>query len=122
MEIERIDYDFSICKVPDFSQVKFDAQYCFIGKTDEEKSLVCLTDDVPENAIECDDGWKGFRIQGTLDFSLVGILAGISKVLADHKIGIFAVSTYNTDYILTKRGSYEKALQALMEAGYKIIS
>lgn len=122
MEIERIDYDFSICKVPDFSQVKFDAQYCFIGKTDEEKSLVCLTDDVPENAIECDDGWKGFRIQGVLDFSLVGILAGISKVLADHKIGIFAVSTYNTDYILTKRENYEKALQALMEAGYKIIS
>lgn len=122
MEIKRIDYDFSVCKVADFSQVKFDAEYCFIGKTDEEKSLVCLTDDVPENVTECDDGWKGFRIQGVLDFSLVGILAGISQLLADHKIGIFAVSTYNTDYILTKKENYEKALQVLMEAGYRVIS
>lgn len=121
MEIKRIDCDFAICKVSDFSQVNLDAEYCFVGKTDEENSLVCPADDVPDNTIECDDGWKGFRIQGVLDFSLVGILAGISKLLAEHEIGIFAVSTYNTDYILTKRENYEKALQVLRCAGYDMI-
>ena len=64
----------------------------------------------------------GFRIQGVLDFSLVGILAGISKILAENEIGIFAVSTYNTDYILTKRIHYEKALRVLTEAGYCVVS
>ena len=122
MEIKRIEGSFSICKVKDFSRVNFRAAYCFTGKTDEENSLVCLTEDVPENVIEQDDDWMGFRIQGVLDFSLVGILAGISKILSENEIGIFAVSTYNTDYILTKRIHYEKALRVLTEAGYCVVS
>lgn len=121
MELKRIDGDFSVCKPEDFSQVNFHAAYCFTGKTDEENSLVCLTEDVPENVTEREDGWKGFRIQGVLDFSLVGILAGISKILAENEIGIFALSTYNTDYIFTKQTDYEKALKVLGEAGYYVV-
>lgn len=120
MEIKIIDGDFSICKAVDFSQTDLNAEYCFLGKTDEEKSLVCLTKDVPGNVTERDDGWKGFRIQGVLDFSLTGILAGISAVLADNGIGLFAVSTFNTDYIFTKRENIEKAVKALAEAGYLV--
>ena len=97
MEIKRIDYDFSVCKVEDYSLAKLDSEYCFIGKTDEENSLVCITAQVPPNVTERDDGWKAFRIQGILDFSLIGILSGISGILADYKIGIFAISTFNTD-------------------------
>lgn len=121
MEIKKIKYDFSVCKVTDYSEVKLDAEYCFIGKTDEEKSLVCISDDCPANVIERDDGWKAFRIQGVLDFSLIGILSRISTILADNKIGIFAVSTYNTDYILTKSEYYDKAITALEKAGYSIV-
>ena len=98
-----------------------DSEYCFIGKTDEENSLVCITAQVPTNVTERDDGWKGFRIQGILDFSLIGILSEISGILADHKIGIFAISTYNTDYIMTKQENYERALNLLQDAGYKIV-
>jgi len=122
MEIKKIDKEFSVCKVENYSWANLDAEYVFIGKTDEEKSLVCLTKDVPANVIERDDGWKAFRIQGILDFSLIGILSKISGLLADNGIGIFAVSTYNTDYILTKAENYEKALLVLSSAGYKIIS
>lgn len=61
----------------------------------------------------CDDGWKAFRIQGVLDFSLIGILAKIATVLADNGISIFAVSTYNTDYVLIKKENYQKALDIL---------
>lgn len=121
MEIKKIDYDFSVCKVEDYSLAKLDSEYCFIGKTDEENSLVCVTNDVPSNTTERDDGWKAFRIQGVLDFSLIGILSKISGILAEHKIGIFAISTFNTDYVLTKKENYAKALEALGSAGYKIV-
>ena len=121
MEIKRIEYDFSVCKVADYSCVNLDAEYCFVGKTDEEKSLVCISEDVPLNVIERDDGWKAFRIQGVLDFSLIGILSKISGILAENSIGIFAISTFNTDYVLTKKENYKKALDILKDAGYKII-
>ncbi|MDF9823980.1 hypothetical protein M2475_000328 [Breznakia sp. PF5-3] len=121
MEIKKIDYDFSVCKVADYSLVDLNAEFCFTGKTDEENSLVCPTNKIPTNISERDDGWKAFRIQGTLDFSLIGILAKISGILAENKIGIFAISTFNTDYILTKEENYQKAIDALNHAGYKIV-
>lgn len=62
-----------------------------------------------------------FRIQGVLDFSLVGILSEITGILAEDKIGIFAISTFNTDYILTKKEDYQKALDLLDAEGYKIL-
>lgn len=90
------------CKVSDISEIDVNANFYFIGKTDEEVSLVCKTEDAPLNTIERDDGWREFRIQGVLNFSLIGILSKLSGILAEHQIGIFAVSTYNTDYILVK--------------------
>ncbi|WP_366036539.1 ACT domain-containing protein [uncultured Enterobacter sp.] len=73
------------------------------------------------NAVRCDDGWKAFRIQGILDFSLVGILSKIAVILANHEISIFAVSTYNTDYVLIKSENYQRGLEILEAAGYKIV-
>ena len=121
MQLKVINEEFSICKVKDFSGVDLEKEFCFIGKTDEELSVVCAISDVPENTTERDDGWRGFRIQGVLDFSLIGILSKIATILADNKIGIFAVSTYNTDYIFTKTENFEKAIEALAEAEYEII-
>ena len=121
MKIKRIDFDFSVCKVENFSLVDFEDEYIFIGKTDKENSLVCITDDIPENVLQRDDGWKAFRIQGVLDFSLIGILAKISTLLAKNNIGIFAISTYNTDYIFTKKENYLKALEILSSEGYEVI-
>ena len=121
MEIKKLDGSFSVCKVIDYTQVDLGMEFCFIGKTDEENSLVCLTEFVPHNTIERDDGWKAFRIQGVLDFSLIGILSQISTLLAENRVGIFAVSTYNTDYILVKKDNYGKALGILENAGYRII-
>lgn len=69
MEIEIINKNFSICKVEDFSEVNYSDEFCFIGKTDEELSVVCSTNSVPKNVIECDNGWKAFRIEGILDFN-----------------------------------------------------
>lgn len=121
MEIKTIGWEFSVCKIKDVSEVDFTKEFCFLGKTDEELSLVCITKDAPENTVEREDGFRAFRIQGVLDFSLIGILSRISALLADNNIGIFAVSTYNTDYILTKEGDFSKALEVLSKSGYDIV-
>lgn len=121
MKIKKLDCNFSVCKVQDYSKVNFNSEYLFLGKTDEENSLVCITKDIPPETIEHDDNWMAFKIAGVLDFSLIGILSGISTLLAENNIGIFAVSTYNTDYIFTKEENFAKALNVLKNAGYEII-
>lgn len=121
MELKKLDYALTVCKVASESEIDFDQDFYFIGKTDEEYSLVCITENTPANTLERDDGWKGFRIQGMLDFSLIGILSKLSGVLAENKIGIFAVSTFNTDYILVKEENFDKALKVLSLAGYEIV-
>lgn len=121
MDISVLGQEFSVCRVEDYSAVDLDVPFCFTGCSDEEKSLVCPTENVPENTLSRDDGWRGFRICGTLDFSLVGILAKLSAALAENGIGIFAVSTYNTDYIFTKSENFTRALDVLAERGYNIV-
>jgi len=121
MQLKVIDTEFSVCKVQDYSGIDLDGQFIFTGSTDEEKSLVCPTGLVPDNVVERNDGWRAFRIEGMLDFSLIGILADISKCLAESGIGIFAVSTYNTDYVFTKSENLERAIQVLLNNGYTVI-
>ena len=82
---------------------------------------VVLAEDVPANATDVDGGWRALRVKGQLDFSLTGVLAGIARVLADEGIGIFAISTYDTDYILVKKESFAGAIDVLAKAGYSVI-
>lgn len=121
MELKKLPYSFTVCKLTEINADIINKDFCFAGKTDEEISLVCKTEDVPSNTTERDDGWRCFRIQGVLDFSLIGILSKISGILAENKIGIFAVSTYNTDYVLVKSENFEKAMTALAEKGYTVL-
>lgn len=118
--LEPLKIPLTVCKVTDYSGIDIDQPFVFSGRTDQEKSLVCPTSLVPDNTLVRDDGWRTFRICGELDFSLIGILAKISKILADNAIGIFAISTYNTDYILTKADNFDKSLKVLADAGYEI--
>ena len=120
MKLKKLPYNLTVCKVPDATAIDLEARFYFIGKTDEELSLVCRTEDAPVNTTERDDGWRGFRIEGVLDFSLIGILSKISTILAEKQIGIFAVSTYNTDYILAKAENFDRAMDALRAQGYEV--
>lgn len=110
MKLKVLDKDFCICKVNDLSKVNFEDEYLFISKTDEEISIVCDIVNKPCNATHINDGWKAFRIDEVLDFSLVGILAKISNILAENNISLFAISTFNTDYILIKDKNLKKAV------------
>ena len=120
LTIQPLPQALSVCKVADLSQVDPDSEPLFIGRTSDEVSVVCPTDMVPDNTLERDDGWRAFRIAGQLEFSMVGVLAGISSVLADAGIPIFVVSTYDTDYILVKTGRFDETLHVLSEAGYVV--
>lgn len=120
MELKKLPYELTVCRAASVGDIRLDAEFFFIGRTDEELSLVCITEDVPDNTIGRDDGWRGFRIQGILDFSLIGILSKLSGILAENGIGIFAVSTFNTDYILVKKENFERAMDVLASAGYEI--
>ena len=120
MKLKALPYALTVCKLADASEIDLKMVFYFLARTDEELSLVCRTEDTPANTAARDDGWRAFRIEGVLDFSLIGILSRISGILAENKIGIFAVSTYNTDYILVKEENYKRALQVLAESGYTI--
>ena len=121
MKLKKLPYDLTVCKVASLADVDLNTEFFFLGTTDEELSLVCRTEDTPEDTTERDDGWKGFRIEGVLEFSMIGILSKLSGILAEHEIGLFAVSTYNTDYILVKEENFTEALEVLAAEGYTIV-
>ncbi len=88
-------------------------------RTADELSIICESSSVPENII-AERGWRALKIQGPLDFSLVGILKELTAALASAEISIFAISTYNTDYVLLKEMNLLKGKQTLFQAGYTI--
>ncbi len=120
MELETLPYALTVCKTASLADIGLDAPFFFVGKTDEELSLVCRTEDAPARATAREDGWRAFRIRGVLDFSLIGILSKLTGVLAENGIGVFAVSTYNTDYVLVKAEEFARAADALSAAGYEV--
>src|SRR3990167_5971830 len=111
LTIASLPYQLAICRldptkvVPDWA---LQEDFFSITKTDQELSIVCLEQNVPVN-IQAQRGWHAFKVVGPLDFSLTGILVSIAQPLAEHKISIFALSTYDTDYILVKKDTFQQA-------------
>lgn len=90
-----------------------------ITRTNEELSIVCPSSYVPDDVLkEVEHDWKCIKVEGVLDFSLTGILSSLANPLAENNISIFAISTYNTDYLLIKEASIEKAKSILENAGH----
>ena len=113
MQLQILPQTFAVCQIQDTSQINWQMPLFFFSKTAEELSL-------PAAVLQCERGWRALKICGVLDFALVGILAKISSLLANAGISIFAVSTYNTDYILIKESHLQKAAAALRTNGYQI--
>ncbi|QJW47925.1 ACT domain-containing protein [bacterium BFN5] len=124
LTLEVLFNQIGVCKLDAQSTVPTWAcqgEFFSITKTTEELSIVCSEENIPK-AVLCERGWRAFKVQGTLDFGLVGILARITAALANAGLGIFAISTYNTDYILVKAKDLELAIIALRNDGHEIIS
>jgi len=99
----------------------WDCAFCALTKTAEELSLV-LPETIPLGSPHIEHGWRALQVGAQLDFNLVGVIAGISAALAAQNIPIFVLSTYHTDYILVKEHKLDKAVTALEEAGYTMVS
>lgn len=119
MILKKLEFDLTVCKLSSEKDLDLKKSFYFIGRTADELSLVCRTEDTPAAVTAREDGWKGFFIRGPLDFSLIGILAKIAGILAEAGISIFAVSTYDTDYILVRANQFDKAVTVLSNKGYQ---
>lgn len=118
MEFELLKKRLAVCLLsePELPQGEFVSLTISGG----EISLVCEEESVPKGC-KAETGWCALRIKGPLDFLLVGILAHVSKVLADEHISLFAVSTYETDYVLVKEENLERTINALNAQGHSVI-
>lgn len=112
---------FAICRldadapIPDWAQEEFVS----ITRTPDELSIVCHQDRVPDD-VQCEAGWRCLRVDGKLDFSLVGVIALLTGPLAEAGISVFVVSSFDTDYLLVKDSDMDKAVAALEEAGHRV--
>ena len=106
---------FAICKLSPDSAIPswvVDGEFFSITKTPDELSIVCNEKIVPPG-VAAEREWAAFKIDGPLDFAMTGILSSIASPLADARISVFVISTYDTDYILVKRENVEKVFKAL---------
>ena len=91
-----------------------------VTRTPDELSLVCAAGQVPADVRHA-PGWTAFRLHGPFDFALTGILAGVLNPLHAAGVGIFALSTYDTDYVLVQAAQLGQAVTALRAAGYTVL-
>lgn len=119
--LEVLPGTFAICRlnadaeVPDWATGEISS----ITRTSDELSVVCSQDNVPED-IHCEPDWRCLRVVGKLDFSMVGVIASLTGTLAEVRISVFVVSTYNTDYLLVKDADLEATAESLRSAGHVV--
>jgi hypothetical protein len=122
MVLELLDKEYSIYKFNVKHQIDtniFNNDFMSITKTKDEISIVAISGSL-ENFDKKEDGWKIFKINGVLDFSLIGIISKISTILANGGISVFVISTYNTDYIMVKKNNIEEAIKIFEKNNYVI--
>lgn len=121
MNLNFYDERYAICRLsstavfPSWTGGKFIS----ITRTEEELSVVCEQDSVPSD-IKCERDWHLLQVEGPMDLSIVGVLASLTKPLAEAGINLFAISTFDTDYLLVKAERLEAAKVALEKAGHNV--
>lgn len=112
----------AICRLPPAASLPgwaMRGEIFSITRTADEVSIVCAQTNVPDG-VQSDRGWRALRVEGPLDLSLVGVLASLATPLAGAGVNVFALSTYDTDYLLVKQDRLEEAARALRTAGFDV--
>lgn len=113
---------FGICRfnpntsIPDWALT---SRFYSITKTQEEVSIVCPEGVIPQE-IMCEKGWRCLKVQGLIDFSETGILSALAQPLARKNVSIFALSTYDTDYLFVREKDLSKTIETLSQEGFLI--
>lgn len=121
--LSEVSGNFSIARLDPKSPIppwSLSGELFSVSRTPEELSIVCASELIPPEIETREDGWALMRVVGQLDFSLTGVLSTILSPLANGGISVFALSTFDTDYLLVKEVKLEKAKRALTEAGFEI--
>ena len=111
--------NYGICKLHKEAPVPewVEGIFTSITRTANELSIICLEEKIPKE-IKCEKGWRVIEIVGQLEFSLVGVLASLLTPLADAGISVFALSTFNTDYLLIKEKDIDATVKILEASGH----
>lgn len=120
LKLQLLATPLAVCKLASVSSSVPKGGFVALTVTSTEVSLTCEEGQVPDNALKVEKGWRALQVVGQLDFSLVGILAGISGVLARANISVFVISTFDTDFVMVKQASVDAACEALRAGGYSI--
>jgi hypothetical protein len=123
LALSLLSATFAICRLgpeADIPSWALDGEFFSVTRTQEELSLVCLQEKVPEN-IRCEKDFRCFKVGGPLDFSLTGILSSLTVPLAQAGVSVLALSTFDTDYLLVKEAQVDRAVQKLSQAGYRFV-
>ena len=124
LALKLLKEKFGVCRlnkdelIPEWAK---NSDFYSITKTRDELSILCPQDSIP-CGIKCEKDWRALKVEGPLEFSIIGILSSISTILAQKGISIFAISTYDTDYVLVKDKDIANAINALANEKYKIIT
>lgn len=121
MKIQLLPDKFTVCQLDAVDLVNLEDDFVFLAKTDEEISLVCRSQAAPSPTQAEEDGWRGLKICGAMDFSLIGIISRLTSVLAAEDIPVFVISTFNTDYFFVKDEDLSKALYVLEDEYQTVI-
>jgi hypothetical protein len=125
--LELLSWRLAVCKLPSDASLNLPGrlgEFWAYTVTPQERSLVCNEDLVEQSlppGTQAETGWRALRVAGSLDFALVGILASIANPLAQAGVSIFALSTYDTDYVLVKESEVARAVGALTAAGFPVV-
>ncbi len=124
LRFRRLETTYPVCRLaPDapMPALKPTANFASITRTAEELSIVCPIDQAPQNA-KCESPRTCFKLEGSLAFTRTGVLAAFLNPLAERGVPIFAVSTFDTDYILVREEHAATALETLQAAGHDLVS
>ncbi len=119
LTLRLLEDSYAVCRLEPDDIIPVDLlipgpEFVSISRTAEELSIVCPEDMAPEDA-KVTGGWRAFKVQGPLDFSLTGVIATLTRPLAEAKLSVFTVATYDTDYLLVKQVDLDAAQQALAQ-------
>jgi len=122
LTLETLSTVFAVCRLDAAAPIPswaYTGDFFSVSKTSDELSIVCPQSNVPHD-VKAEKNWRCLKVKGQLDFALTGILASLATPLAEAKISIFAISTFDTDYLMIKQQDFDRAISALTQAGHSV--
>jgi uncharacterized protein len=122
LRISVLEHRLAVCRLEPESEVPpwaTDTPFFCVTRTAGELSVVCPEERIPVGTT-CERGWRALEVEGPLEFGLTGVLASVAVPLAESEVGILAIATYETDYVLVQESQLELAAQTLRERGHEV--